>query len=158
MTNEEREIITRFIERIGGGQAAGGFGSVPGSAPPLPPVDKEADALIGELLAKYPDARYRLTQTAFVQEHALAEAQNRIKRLEWELDQAKRAAQDTQAQQQSAKRQRRTRIGLDGQYMRIAICQVPSERSVGGKCEQRMPPIKAPHSHAIKKDRCLHLA
>ena len=107
MTNEEREIITRFIERVGGAPAAGSFGSVPGSAPPLPPVDKEADALIGELFAKYPEARYRLTQTAFVQEHALAEAQNRIKRLEWELDQTKRAAQDAQAQQQQQSSQPR---------------------------------------------------
>jgi len=100
MTNEEREIITRFVERVGGARSGGDFGSVPGSAPALPPIDKDADALIGELFAKNPEARYRLTQTAFVQEHALAEAQNRIKRLEWELDQAKQAAQ--QAQQQPA--------------------------------------------------------
>ena len=73
MTNEERDIITRFIERVGGAPSAS-FGSVPGAAPPLPPIDREADALIGELFAKYPEARYRLTQTAFVQEHALAEA------------------------------------------------------------------------------------
>jgi uncharacterized protein len=98
MTNEERDIITRFIERVGGAKA-GSFGSVPGSAPALPPVDKEADALIGELFARYPEARYRLTQTAFVQEHALAEAQNRIQRLEWELEQAKQAAQQAQQQQ-----------------------------------------------------------
>jgi uncharacterized protein len=101
MTNEEREIITRFIERVGGAKTGGGFGSVPGSASALPPVDKEADALIGELFAKYPEARYRLTQTAFVQEHALAEAQNRLKRLEWELEQAKQAAQQTQQQPRS---------------------------------------------------------
>jgi hypothetical protein len=100
MTNEERDIITRFIERVGGAKA-GGFGSVPGSAPALPPVDREADALIGELFAKYPEARYRLTQTAFVQEHALVEAQNRIKRLEWELEQAKQAVQQAPQQQRS---------------------------------------------------------
>ena len=33
-----------------------------------------------------------MTQLAFVQEHALAEAQNRIQRLEWELQQAQQAA------------------------------------------------------------------
>ena len=40
-------------------------------------VDSEADALIGEMFNRYPEARYRLTQLAFVQEHALAEASNR---------------------------------------------------------------------------------
>ena len=99
MTNEERDIITRFIERVGGVPSAS-FGSVPGAAPSLPPIDREADALIGELFAKYPEARYRLTQTAFVQEHALAEAQNRIKRLEYELQQAQAAAQAQQAAEQ----------------------------------------------------------
>jgi hypothetical protein len=100
MTNEERDIITRFIERVGGASSAS-FGSVPGAAPALPPIDREADALIGELFAKYPEARYRLTQTAFVQEHALAEAQNRIKRLEYELQQAQAAAQQAAEQPRS---------------------------------------------------------
>jgi hypothetical protein len=88
MTDEERDIITRFIQRVGGGQPATG-GSAP--ATPLPPVDPDADRLIGELFAKYPEARYRLTQMAFVQEHALAEAQNRIARLQYELQQARQA-------------------------------------------------------------------
>jgi len=102
MTNEERDIITRFITRVGGtagasgGIASGGTaGSVPASgagAAPLPPIDKDADALIGELFTTYPEARYRLTQLAFVQEHALAEAQNRINRLQAELQQARDAA------------------------------------------------------------------
>jgi uncharacterized protein len=100
MTNEERDIITRFIERVGGAPSAS-FGSVPGATPALPPIDREADALIGELFAKYPEARYRLTQTAFVQEHALAEAQNRIKRLEYEVQQAQAAAQEAAAQPRS---------------------------------------------------------
>src|SRR5579875_1230080 len=98
MTNEEREIITRFIERVSGRQATGFTGSVPSSAPALPPIDPEADALIAELFARYPEARYRLTQTAFVQEHALAEAQNRIKRLEWEVEQLRNQAQARQGQ------------------------------------------------------------
>jgi hypothetical protein len=90
MTNEEREIITGFIQRVGGAPGVSA-GSVP--APALPPVDREADALIGDLFTRLPEARYRLTQTAFVQEHALAQAQNRIKQLEYELDQAKRNVQ-----------------------------------------------------------------
>jgi hypothetical protein len=95
MTNEERDLITQFIQRVGGVPArpAGGFGgSVPSTVPTvqaLPPIDREADALIGELMQRYPEARYRLTQMAFVQEHALAEAQNTINRLQWELDQAR---------------------------------------------------------------------
>ena len=50
-------------------------------------------ALIAEQFTRYPEARYRLTQLAFVQEHALAEAQNRIQRLEWEQQQAQQALQ-----------------------------------------------------------------
>ncbi|MBV8589671.1 MAG: DUF2076 domain-containing protein, partial [Acetobacteraceae bacterium] len=94
MTSEERDLITRFIERISGAQGTPGFGSAPGAAQPLPPIDKDADALIGELFQKYPEARYRLTQYAFVQEQALAAAQSRMKQLEQELQQARQAAQE----------------------------------------------------------------
>ena len=101
MTNEERDIITQFIARVSGVQAPAqpSFGgSVPATTPPaLPPVDPEADRLIGDLFTRYPEARYRITQLAFVQEHALAEAQNRIQRLEWELQQAQQAAQQAAA-------------------------------------------------------------
>jgi hypothetical protein len=94
MTNEERDLITGFIQRVGGARPAGGFPAAPGqpATPPLPPVDPEADALIGQLFATSPEARYRITQMAFVQEHALAEAQNRLQRLEWELQQARQQA------------------------------------------------------------------
>ena len=109
MTNEERDIITQFITRVSGAQqpAQPAFGgSVPATTTPaLPPVDPEADRLIGDLFSRYPAARYRMTQLAFVQEHALAEAQNRIQRLEWQLQQAQQAAQ--QAQQQQRQRLRR---------------------------------------------------
>lgn len=91
MTNEERDLITQFIQRVGGTPARAP-GSVPSTLPatqPLPPVDREADALIAELMQRYPEARYRLTQMAFVQEYALVEAQNTINRLQWELDQAR---------------------------------------------------------------------
>jgi len=96
MTNEERELISQFVARVNGAQAAQPSfgGSVPATQrPALPPVDPEADRLIGDLFNRYPEARYRMTQLAFVQEHALTEAQNRIQRLEWELQQAQQAQQ-----------------------------------------------------------------
>jgi hypothetical protein len=106
MTNEERDIIANFIGRVGGapGQQStwGGGTSVPATTQPaLPPIDRDADALIGDLFNRNPEARYRITQLAFVQEHALVEAQNRIKRLEWELQQTQQAASHPAQQQQS---------------------------------------------------------
>ena len=106
MTNEERDIITQFIARASGAQALAqpAFGgSVPATTTPaLPPVDPEADRLIADTFARYPEARYRITQLAFVQEHALAEAQNRIQRLEWEQQQAQQALQQAQQQRGGA--------------------------------------------------------
>ena len=95
MTNEERELIARFVQRAsGGGQPPSGFGaSVPATRPNLPPLDPEADRFIQQQFEQYPEARYRITQMAVVQEAALAEAQNRIKRLEWEVTQAQAMAQ-----------------------------------------------------------------
>jgi hypothetical protein len=101
MTEEERRIISAFVERMAGVSAPQpaaspwGGSSVPAtqSRPPLPPVDPEADRLIADLFARYPEARYRLTQTAFVQEHALVQAQNRIQELEWQLENTQRQAQ-----------------------------------------------------------------
>ena len=109
MTNEERDLITRFIARVagspqqGGGFMAGPGGSVPQSQPALPPVDREADAFIAQQFQQYPEARYRITQTALVQEAAFAEAQNRIRRLEWELQQTQQAAQQASQQPQQQK-------------------------------------------------------
>jgi len=107
MTDEERRIISDYVMRVAGAQqsaapaASGPWGGrVPqtgaaqiGAAQPLPPVEPAADAFIAELFAKYPEARFRLTQTAFVQEHALVQAQNRIQELEWELEASTRQAQ-----------------------------------------------------------------
>ncbi|MDR3534112.1 MAG: DUF2076 domain-containing protein [Rhodopila sp.] len=104
MTNEERDIIGQFIARVGGANQPSGFtaGSVPATQPALPPIDRDADTFIGQAFAQYPEARYRITQLAFVQEHALVEAQNRIQRLEWELQQAQQAAQQAQQAAQQA--------------------------------------------------------
>ncbi len=107
MTDEERRIISEYVMRVAGAaqpRAASsspwGGSSVPSTQPPpppLPPVDRDADALLGQLFQQYPEARYRLTQTAFVQEHALVAAQNRIQELEWELENSQRQAQASQS-------------------------------------------------------------
>jgi len=106
MTDEERRIITSFVERVSGAaqaapaRPASPWGALGGGAqpaqPPLPPVDAEADRLIGDLMTRHPEARYRLTQMAFVQEAALVEMTNRIQDLEWELENARRQGAATQ--------------------------------------------------------------
>ncbi len=106
MTDEERDLIQRFVARVGGAAPAGGGfgqgGSVPATTvPALPPVDREADGFIADQFSRYPEARYRVTQMAFVQEAALSEAQNRIRRLEWELTQARQAQTSPQSQGQA---------------------------------------------------------
>jgi hypothetical protein len=104
MTDEERRIISAFVERISGAApvpqpvtSPWGAAAAP-QRPALPPIDPEADQFIGELFARYPEARYRLTQTAFVQEAALHEATNRIQQLEWEVENARRQGQAQAAQ------------------------------------------------------------
>jgi hypothetical protein len=106
MTDEERRIITSFVERVSGAASAAParpaspWGTLGGGAqpaqPPLPPVDPDADRLISDLFARYPEARYRLTQMAFVQEAALVEMQNRVQQLEWEVENARRQGQAAQ--------------------------------------------------------------
>ena len=104
MTEEERRIITDFVTRVSGAEAGAARpaspwgGSVPATRPnpALPPVDGEADRLLSELFSRYPEARYRITQTAFVQEAALVQAQNRIQELEWQLENTQRQAQAMQ--------------------------------------------------------------
>ena len=104
MTNEERDIIARFIARVAGDAprqgAWGGGASVPATQPQLPPIDPEADRFIAEQFQAHPAARYRITQLAFVQEQALVEAQNRLRRMEWEVQQARQAAQQSGGQRQ----------------------------------------------------------
>jgi hypothetical protein len=110
MTPEERDIIGRFIARVGGAQQGGYGGSVPATQATLPTIDPDADRFIGDQFNANPAARYRITQMAFVQEAALAEAQNRIKQLQYQLQQAQQQAQ----QQQSAPQSRGLFGGLFG--------------------------------------------
>jgi hypothetical protein len=122
MTNEERDLITRFIERVGGPPAAGGFGSLPGvgSSPTLPPIDRDADALLAELFQKYPEARYRITQVAVVQEQALAQASQRLAAMQQEIQRLQTAAASSSSaspwgqQQQAAPASRGLFGGLFG--------------------------------------------
>ncbi|MBV1832718.1 DUF2076 domain-containing protein [Novacetimonas pomaceti] len=103
MNTQERDLIAQFFARVGGATT----GSVPQTTSSLPPIDPQADQYIGEMFQKYPEARYRITQMAVVQEAALAEAQNRIRQLQWQLQQAQQqlaAAQQAQPQPQQAAR------------------------------------------------------
>lgn len=103
MNDEERRLITGFVERVAGANRQApsawtvGQPAAAQQQQPLPPVDPEADRLLADLFARYPEARYRLTQTAFVQEHVLAESQNRIQQLQYELERARREAQAAQS-------------------------------------------------------------
>jgi uncharacterized protein len=156
MTNEERNIITQFIARVGGVQALAqpsfGGGSVPATtaAPPMPPVDPEADRLIAEQFARYPEARYRLTQLAFIQEHALAEAQNRIQRLEWELQQAQQALQQAQQQAQQAPQQQPSGSGggIFGGLFGGASRSAPPPQQQAPVWNQGAPPAQ-PYPQAV---------
>lgn len=100
MNNEERELINKFFDRVGGNASSqSGSGSVP-MTNQMPPVDQEADRLIKDNLQKHPEAAYRMTQMAVVQEAALVEAQNRIRQLEWQLQQVSQQMQHMQQQPQ----------------------------------------------------------
>ncbi|OUJ06579.1 DUF2076 domain-containing protein [Acetobacter malorum] len=101
MTNEERDLIAKFVARVGGASQSG-FGSVPSTKPNLPPIDPEADKFLAQEFQQYPEARYRITQMAVVQEMALVEAQNRIQQLQFQLQQAQQALQQAQSQAQQA--------------------------------------------------------
>lgn len=102
MTNEERDLISQFVQRVGGRPAgSGGFaGSVPtAGTPPLPPVDPQADALLADLFQRFPEARYRITQFAFVQEHAVMAATNTINQLQAQVQQLSQQLQQMQQAQ-----------------------------------------------------------
>jgi hypothetical protein len=82
MSPEERDIISRFVQRVAGAPATG---SVPATTTqPLPPVDPEADRHLGTLFQDYPEARYRMTQFAFGQEQALQGAAQQLQALQQE--------------------------------------------------------------------------
>ena len=98
MTNEER-VLSDKCAAGGGGAASVGFGGrVPATQQALPPIDPEANQFIQQQFQTHPEAQYRITQMAVVQEAALAEAANRIQRLQAELQQTRQAPQAQPAQ------------------------------------------------------------
>lgn len=68
MTPEERQLITGLFDRMRG------FGA--------PEKDRDAEALISDAVRSTPNAPYMLVQSVLVQEHALQEAEKRIRDLE----------------------------------------------------------------------------
>lgn len=137
MTNEERTLISQFVARVGGA-AQGGFSrSVPSTSPALPPIDPEADRFIAEQFQMHPEARYRVTQMAVVQEAALAEAANRIQQLQAALQQAQQ-----QAQQSAAPPPSRGIFGglFGGGASASQAAPQPSPWNQGGPQQQYAPP------------------
>jgi hypothetical protein len=88
MTPEERQLITGLFDRMRGFALTG--------------KDGEADALIKQQVGSLPDAPYMLVQSVLVQEHALQQADNRIKALEDEVQALQEAQQQAQQQAQAA--------------------------------------------------------
>lgn len=84
MTPEERQLISGLFDRMRS------FGS--------PQKDPEAEALIRESIGQIPDAAYMLVQSVLVQEHALQQADQRIRELESRVGDLERQAADAQAQ------------------------------------------------------------
>ena len=97
MNTEERDLITKFVARVGGARR-GGYGGVRAPPPMVPPSAPGAAQCSGRMCRQYPEARYRVTQMAVVQEAALVAAQNRIQQLQWQLQQAQQALQAQQQQ------------------------------------------------------------
>jgi hypothetical protein len=79
MTPQERELIEGLFQRL--------------KAADTPQKDREAEDLINKRTVEIPATPYLLVQTALVQEHALAAAQQRISQLEKEVESAKTQTQ-----------------------------------------------------------------
>ena len=71
MNADERQLITGLFERMRS------YGA--------PEKDREAEALINQLMRANPDATYMLVQSVLVQEQALEAANNRVQELEEQL-------------------------------------------------------------------------
>lgn len=84
MTPDERQLISGLFDRMRS------FGA--------PEKDAEAEALIRETVQQIPDAPYMLVQSVLVQEHALQQADQRIRELEARVDALETEAERAPAQ------------------------------------------------------------
>ena len=132
MDQQERDLISQFVSRVGGTPSSGPGG--PQNALNLPPIDPEADQWIAANFEKYPEARYRVTQMAVVQEVALAQAQNRIRQLEFQLQQAQAQVQQRQQRPQGG--------GIFGGLFGAHRGAAPPPPGWGGQPQQGYPPAQ----------------
>lgn len=85
MTPDERQLISGLFDRMRS------FGA--------PEKDAEAEGLIRESVQQIPDAPYMLVQSVLVQEHALKQADQRIRELEARVNDLETEAAQAPAQQ-----------------------------------------------------------
>jgi hypothetical protein len=78
MTDEDRKAISDFFERMK---------KLDGER------DPEAERQIDQLMQQNPQTKYYIAQMAFFLEHAQAESQNKIRELEWKLQNQQAVAQ-----------------------------------------------------------------
>jgi hypothetical protein len=82
MTPDERQLIDGLFDRMRG------FGAVE--------KDRDAEALINQAVRQMPDAPYMLVQSVLVQEHALQQADQRIRELEQRIEELEARSQPRQ--------------------------------------------------------------
>jgi len=71
MTPQERDLLTNLVSRL--------------RQAPAQDIDREAEAMINDLVDEKPDTPYVLAQTVLIQDYALHQAQDRIADLEQQL-------------------------------------------------------------------------
>ena len=71
MTPQERDLLTNLVSRL--------------RQAPDQEIDREAEAMINDLVREKPDTPYVLAQTVLIQDYALHQAQDRIADLEQQL-------------------------------------------------------------------------
>jgi len=71
MTPQERDLLTNLVSRL--------------RQAPAQDIDREAEAMINDLVSDKPDTPYVLAQTVLIQDYALHQAQDRIADLEQQL-------------------------------------------------------------------------
>src|ERR1700722_20485048 len=71
MTPQERDLLTNLVSRL--------------RQAPDQDIDREAEAMINDLVVDKPDTPYVLAQTVLIQDYALHQAQDRIADLQQQL-------------------------------------------------------------------------